>query len=38
VNAKLIGGMAKAAEKLVVLLNLDEILRGQDLSPISLDN
>jgi purine-binding chemotaxis protein CheW len=38
VNAKFIGGMAKAAEKLVVLLNLDEILRGQDLSPISLDN
>jgi purine-binding chemotaxis protein CheW len=38
VNAKFIGGMAKAAEKLVVLLNLDEILRGQDLSPVSLDN
>ena len=38
VNARVISGMAKAAEKLVVLLDLDEILGSQDLSRVSLSN
>jgi purine-binding chemotaxis protein CheW len=38
VNARFISGMAKAAEKLVVLLDLDELLGSQDLSQVSLDN
>jgi purine-binding chemotaxis protein CheW len=37
VNARFIGGMAKATEKLVVLLDLDEILGDQDLSRVSLE-
>jgi len=38
VNARFISGMAKAAEKLVVLLDLDELLGGQDLSRVIVDN
>ena len=38
VNARFISGMAKAAEKLVVLLDLDELLGSQDLARLSLDN
>jgi purine-binding chemotaxis protein CheW len=38
VNARFISGLAKAAETLVVLLDLDEILGSQDLNRVGRNN
>jgi purine-binding chemotaxis protein CheW len=38
VDARFINGMAKAGEKLVVLLDIDRVLRGDELAPLGSPN